>query len=139
MSAAVALTLNLPFNFSGMIFNYMKSNLSRTDKNFKRFWMYPRFIQALLDVKLPDLEKLKKDIMVLEHMDHLTLNRLNVYRGINENERPPYKGPLGHMGDENYVAAGNNRWRNDDSDSATENMGKYLGQRKEDMIFVRKK
>ena len=115
MSATVALTLNLPFNFSGMIFNYMKSNLSRTDKNFKKFWMYPRFIQALLDVKLPDLEKLKKDIMVLEHMDRLTLNRLNVYRGIAENERPPYKGPFGHIIDENYVAPDNDRWRHDDS------------------------
>jgi len=132
MSAAVALTSNLPFNFSGMIFNYMKSNLSRTDKNFKKFWMYPRFIQALLDVKLPDLEKLKKDIMVLEHMDRLTLNRLNVYQGIDENERPPYKGPFGHIRDENYVAPGNDRWRHDDSGSGEENMEKYLGQRELD-------
>ena len=132
MSAAVALTLNIPFNFSGMIFSYMKSNLSRTDKNFKKFWMYPRFIQALIDIQLPDLEKLPKDIMVLEHMDRLTLNRLNIYRGISKSERPPYKGPFGHIRNENYIAPANNQWRHDDSDSGSENMEKYLGQRELD-------
>jgi len=65
-------------------------------------------------------------------MDHLTLNRLNVYRGLDENERSPYQGPFGHIRDENYVDPGKNRWRNDDSDSATENMEKYLGQRELD-------
>ena len=41
MCVAVALTLNKPFNFSGLIFHYMKSNLIRKDKNFKKYWMYP--------------------------------------------------------------------------------------------------
>ena len=49
MCGAVALVLNRPFNFSGLIFHYMKSNLVRKDKNFKKYWMYPRFIQIMID------------------------------------------------------------------------------------------
>ena len=59
-------------------------------------------------------------------MDRLTLNRANSYRGVSEAERPPHKGPFGHVKDENYVAPEDNKWRHDDSDSETEDMDDYI-------------
>ena len=114
------------FNFSGLIFHNMKSNLVRKDKNFKKYWMYPRFIQTMIDNANFGLEKKDKDVMVLEHMDRLTLNKVNSYQNVPESERPPYKGPFGHVRDENYIAPDNDKWRHDDSDSTTEDMDNYI-------------
>ena len=78
--------------------------------------MYPRFIQTMIDNANLGLEKKDKDVMVLEHMDRLTLNRVNAYRNVPEAERPPHKDPFGHVKDENYVAPENDKWRLDESD-----------------------
>ena len=40
----VALLLNRPFNFSGTIFNFIKMNLTRKEKKFKKYLMFPRFL-----------------------------------------------------------------------------------------------
>ena len=59
------------------------------------------------------------------------MNRANSYHGVPEEERPPYKGPFGHVRDENYVAPEDNKWQHDDSDSGTENMKDYVAYRAE--------
>ncbi|KAL8240311.1 hypothetical protein R6Q59_013666 [Mikania micrantha] len=50
-SAMVALILNKPFNFSAMIFKYMSDNITKAKD---RFYMYPRFVQMLIDERLPE-------------------------------------------------------------------------------------
>ena len=96
--------------------------------------MYPRFIQTMIDNTNFGLVKEDKDVMVLEHMDWLTLNKANSYRNVPEAERPPYKGPFGHVRDENYIAPDNDKWRHDDSNSATEDMDDYIAYRVESEV-----
>ena len=128
-SAAVALILNRPFNFSGMIFNYMKMNLTRREKKFKKFLMYPRFLQMMIDNAGLDLEKKNDDVMVLSHMDRLTLNRVMSYRGIPKELRPVTKPMFGHVRNPDYVAPDDDMWRHPESNSETENMDDYVAYR----------
>ena len=128
-SAAVALILNKPFNFSGMIFNYMKMNLTRHEKKFKKFLMYPRFLQIMIDNAGLNLEKKDDDTMVLSHMDRLTLNRVMTYRGIPEGLRPKTKPVFGHVRNPDYVAPEGDAWRHPESNSETENMDDYVAYR----------
>ncbi|KAJ0539528.1 hypothetical protein HanHA300_Chr08g0287361 [Helianthus annuus] len=54
----------------------MKENI--TSKS--RTWMYPRFVQMMLDHAYPDLVKEEdNDLLVLNHMDNETLIRLSKY------------------------------------------------------------
>ncbi|KAD4385628.1 hypothetical protein E3N88_25797 [Mikania micrantha] len=94
--AFVALVLNLPFNFSEMVFSHLKENV--TLKGDKKFLMYPRFLQQLIDAQLPNLPKINADILRLEHMNDTTLNRV----------LPDYIAPISR------------RWRLEDSDSDSE-------------------
>ena len=49
MAGICALANNLPFNFSRFIFNEMKENLAPSNPKTKKFLMYPRFIQMIVD------------------------------------------------------------------------------------------
>ncbi|KAD6118944.1 hypothetical protein E3N88_10215 [Mikania micrantha] len=116
--AFVALVLNRPFNFSELVFTHMKENV--TLKGDKKFLMYPRFLQQLIDAQLPDLSKIDADIIKLEHMNDLTLNRVMSYRG---KERKPASGSLfGHLSRPDYRAPAGPRWRHVDSDSDVEDI-----------------
>ncbi|HEY5235956.1 MAG TPA: hypothetical protein VIJ14_07250 [Rhabdochlamydiaceae bacterium] len=60
-SAMTALVLNKPFNFSGLIFSYMKNNTSSRLK----FLLYPRFIQLILDAVAPNLPKVGRRLPII--------------------------------------------------------------------------
>ncbi|KAF5821296.1 hypothetical protein HanRHA438_Chr01g0012671 [Helianthus annuus] len=76
MCMVTALVLNKKYNFSRIVFHYMKENI--TSKS--RSWMYPRFVQMMIDHAYPDLVKDEdNDLLVLNHMDNETLIRLSKY------------------------------------------------------------
>ncbi|KAJ0719862.1 hypothetical protein HanOQP8_Chr08g0294021 [Helianthus annuus] len=76
MCMVTALVLKKKYNFSRIVFHYMKENI--TSKS--RTWMYPRFVQMMLDHAYPDLVKEEdNDLLVFNHMDNETLIRLSKY------------------------------------------------------------
>ncbi|MFS7912403.1 hypothetical protein Hanom_Chr02g00129571 [Helianthus anomalus] len=76
MSTIAALMLNLKFHYSKMIFDNMINNLGD-----KKWSMYPRFLQILIDSQVFDLDKDAEDIMQFEHMNSSTFECLGAYRG----------------------------------------------------------
>ncbi|KAJ0541341.1 hypothetical protein HanLR1_Chr09g0306781 [Helianthus annuus] len=76
MCMVTALVLNKKYNFSRIVFHYMKDNITSGSKS----WMYPRFVQMMLDHAYPNLVKDEQnDLMLLHHMDNETLIRLSKY------------------------------------------------------------
>ncbi|KAJ0752379.1 hypothetical protein HanPI659440_Chr09g0323661 [Helianthus annuus] len=76
MCMVTALVLNKKYNFSRIVFHYMKDNITSGSKS----WMYPRFVQMMLDHACPNLVKDEQnDLMLLHHMDNETLIRLSKY------------------------------------------------------------
>ncbi|KAJ0832843.1 hypothetical protein HanPSC8_Chr15g0683331 [Helianthus annuus] len=66
MNMVTALVLNKKYNFSKIVFHYMVENITSKNKT----WIYPRFVQMILDHAYPGLERdekddLLKDILVL--------------------------------------------------------------------------
>ncbi|MFS7890127.1 hypothetical protein Hanom_Chr00s000007g01615141 [Helianthus anomalus] len=76
MCMVTTLVLNKKYNFSRIVFHYMKDNITSGSKT----WVYPRFVQMFLDHAYPNLEKdAHNDLLVLNHMDNETLIRLSKY------------------------------------------------------------
>ncbi|KAJ0576072.1 hypothetical protein HanOQP8_Chr05g0182251 [Helianthus annuus] len=75
MNIITCLVLNRPYNISQVLFNHMIDNIKG-----KKYIMYPRFIQMLLDDQVPNLPKDTADELKLQHMSSETLNRLNKYK-----------------------------------------------------------
>ncbi|MFS7993093.1 hypothetical protein Hanom_Chr12g01090041 [Helianthus anomalus] len=76
MCMVTALVLNKKYNYSRILFHYMKDNITFGSKS----WVYPRFVQMMLDHAYPNLVKDEQnDLMVLNHMDKETLIRLSKY------------------------------------------------------------
>ncbi|MFS8001881.1 hypothetical protein Hanom_Chr13g01195531 [Helianthus anomalus] len=76
MNMVTALVLNKKYNFSRIIFHYMKENTTSDSKT----WLYQRFIQMMIDHAYPDLEKEENnDLLALYHMDNETLIVLSRY------------------------------------------------------------
>ncbi|KAI3686898.1 hypothetical protein L1987_80587 [Smallanthus sonchifolius] len=117
-SAFVALVLNIPFNFSEMVFTHLKENISLKGDN--AYLMYPRFLQMIIDDQLPLLPRSDIDMIRLEHMTDVTLNRVQTYRG--RPTKPPHKRLIGHLANSDYVAPANRNWRHDNSDSDREDI-----------------
>ncbi|MFS8023877.1 hypothetical protein Hanom_Chr16g01456651 [Helianthus anomalus] len=70
MNMVTALVLNKKYNFSKIVFHYMVENITSKSKT----WIYPRFIQMILDHAYPNLERDEKnDLLQLFHMDNETL------------------------------------------------------------------
>ncbi|MFS7934871.1 hypothetical protein Hanom_Chr05g00396731 [Helianthus anomalus] len=64
------------YNFSRIIFHYMKENITSGSKA----WLYPRFVQMMIDHAYPDLEKDENnDLLPLYHMDNEMLIVLSRY------------------------------------------------------------
>ncbi|MFS8021502.1 hypothetical protein Hanom_Chr16g01428121 [Helianthus anomalus] len=57
MCMIVALTLNKPYKFTGVIFEHMKANIEK-----EKFLQYPIFVKMMLDDQFPNLVKNKKKI-----------------------------------------------------------------------------
>ncbi|KAF5811317.1 hypothetical protein HanRHA438_Chr04g0189731 [Helianthus annuus] len=115
----VALILNKPFCISRYLFSNMNENLRRTVGSGHKFWMYPRFLQMIMNVQHPDLPKETNDVLQIDVMiDH----SLKIFKGVAAKHYPeetPWK-LFGALGDKNYVAPANDKWRHDDSQSDNE-------------------
>ncbi|MFS7963306.1 hypothetical protein Hanom_Chr08g00736541 [Helianthus anomalus] len=70
MCMVMTLVPNKKYNFSRIVFHYMKDNIT----SGSRSWVYPRFMQMMLDHAYPNLviDELN-DLMMLHHMDNETL------------------------------------------------------------------
>ncbi|KAJ0561282.1 hypothetical protein HanHA300_Chr06g0221141 [Helianthus annuus] len=74
MCMVTALVLIKKYNFSRIIFHCMKDNITSGSKS----WVYPRFVQMMLDHAYPNLVKDEQnDLLILHHMDNETLIRLS--------------------------------------------------------------
>ena len=106
-SAMVALTLNKPFNFSAMIFRYMSDNITKAKY---RFYMYPRFIQMLIDERFPEqnLPLDASDLLKLKHMTDSSLGQVKIYQ--RNNDDVLNKDLVCHRARANYVALVNDAW-----------------------------
>ncbi|MFS7919255.1 hypothetical protein Hanom_Chr03g00210601 [Helianthus anomalus] len=60
-----------------------------------RFLMYPRFVQMLLDDLIPNLAKDDFDLLPLEHMTNLSLERIQQYKNQAEKGVPKFKNLIG--------------------------------------------
>ncbi|KAM0025869.1 hypothetical protein Hdeb2414_s0021g00579741 [Helianthus debilis subsp. tardiflorus] len=113
MNMVTALVLNRKYNFSRIIFHYMKENITSKRKT----WIYPRFVQMILDHAYPDLEKYENnDLLALFHMDNETLKVLARYHK-NHPESSTKEEFFGFIKDKNYQdpdPVDHLKWRNDE-------------------------
>ncbi|MFS7912395.1 hypothetical protein Hanom_Chr02g00129481 [Helianthus anomalus] len=99
MNMVTTLVLNKKYNFSHIVFHYMAENI--TTKS--RTWIYPRFVQMLIDHAYHDIERdVKHDLLVLSHMSNDSLKQLARYH---PNHPKPKKVAafFGFIKDKNYV------------------------------------
>ncbi|KAF5756705.1 hypothetical protein HanXRQr2_Chr17g0817951 [Helianthus annuus] len=118
-----ALILNKPFNISRYIFDNLKENARRplpsaTQRTSTKFWLYPRFLQMMIDDQIPDLPKAEADVLPVNPMNERTLL---IFKSMsNYKESDPIRKLIGHLDVPNYEASQNNKWRRDASDSDDE-------------------
>ncbi|MFS7929146.1 hypothetical protein Hanom_Chr04g00329061 [Helianthus anomalus] len=112
MDMVMALVLNKKYKFSKIVFHYMKENITSKSKT----WIYPRFIQMILDHAYPDLEKDENnDLLVLFPMDNETLKVLARYHK-NHPESSKKTEFFGFIKDKNYQdpdLVDHQKWRNE--------------------------
>ncbi|MFS7948966.1 hypothetical protein Hanom_Chr06g00566011 [Helianthus anomalus] len=73
MNMVTTLVLNKKYNFSKIVFHYLVENATSKSKT----WLYPRFIQRLLDHAYPNLERDEQnDLLIMYHMDNESLKQL---------------------------------------------------------------
>ncbi|KAJ0958713.1 hypothetical protein HanPSC8_Chr01g0041911 [Helianthus annuus] len=118
-----ALILNKPFNISRYIFDNLKENARRplpsaTQRTSTKFWLYPRFLQMMIDDQIPDLPKAEADVLPVNPMNERTLLIFKSMAAYKESD--PIRKLIGHLDVPNYEAPQNNRWRRDASDSDNE-------------------
>ncbi|KAD4981971.1 hypothetical protein E3N88_18642 [Mikania micrantha] len=116
-SAMVALILNIPFNFSAMIFRYISDNITKAKD---RFYMYPRFVQMLIDERLPEqmLPRDAADLLKLKHVTDSSPGQVRVYQ--KSGDVILEKDLIGHCATANYLAPEDDAWRHVESGSNTE-------------------
>ncbi|KAD6118917.1 hypothetical protein E3N88_10188 [Mikania micrantha] len=116
-SAMVALILNKTFNFSAMIFRYMSDNITKAKD---RFYMYPRFVQMLIDDRLPEqmLPREASDLLKLQHMTDSSLGQVRVYQRSGNVILEKYL--ICHCARANYLAPEDDRWRHAECESDNE-------------------
>ncbi|KAJ0616130.1 hypothetical protein HanOQP8_Chr02g0075781 [Helianthus annuus] len=115
----VALVLNKPFNISKFIFANMKENLRRIGcrTSGNKFWMFPRFLQMIMNVQHPNIPKADNDILKIDTMHEQSLlifKGFSVKRYVESN--PPRK-MFGALDNTKYFAPANDKWRHDDCQS----------------------
>ncbi|MFS7957840.1 hypothetical protein Hanom_Chr07g00671111 [Helianthus anomalus] len=96
----------------------MKGNHGKKTRNANKFWMYPRFVQMILDAHIPNLSKVKNDILKISAMKEDTLKMMKTNNKFNEGVVP--RKMIGYLGSLEYVAPENEKWRHDDSGSDNE-------------------
>ncbi|MFS7997034.1 hypothetical protein Hanom_Chr12g01136971 [Helianthus anomalus] len=112
MCMVMTLVLNKKYKFSKIVFHYMVENITSKSKT----WIYPRFVQMMLDHAYPDLERDEKnDLLELYHMDNETLKVLARYH--TNHPEPKKKAEFfGFIKDKNYQdpdPVDHQKWRND--------------------------
>ncbi|KAJ0433845.1 hypothetical protein HanPSC8_Chr17g0773741 [Helianthus annuus] len=138
----VALVLNKPFSISKYIYANMKENLKRTGARTtgNKFWMYPRFLQMIMNIQHPNLPKADNDILKIDAMIE---HSLKIFKGVAANgykERKLPRKMIGALDKKDYVVPENDKWRHNDSQSDDEEpelkkMMKDKFGRKKIMIF----
>ncbi|KAJ0703537.1 hypothetical protein HanPI659440_Chr14g0552201 [Helianthus annuus] len=118
----VSLVLNKPFNISKYIFAILKENLGRTGSvtGGSKFWMYPRFLQMIMNVQHPDLPKDNNDVLKIDAMKEISLKIFKGYGAKSYKESDPPRKLFGFLDSNTYVAPENDKWRHDNSDSDNE-------------------
>ncbi|KAM0030900.1 hypothetical protein Hdeb2414_s0017g00502441 [Helianthus debilis subsp. tardiflorus] len=123
MGLFVALVLNKPFSISRFIFENMKENLTRTGKNRtigSKYWMYPRFLQMIMNVQHPNLPKADNDVLKIEAMNFNSLRLIKNLAHKRYKESDPLRKLFGALHNTAYVAPADNKWRHEDSQSDDE-------------------
>ncbi|KAJ0695304.1 hypothetical protein HanLR1_Chr10g0344071 [Helianthus annuus] len=118
----VALILNKPFSISQFIFANMKDNLRRTGARTSgnKFWMYPRFIQMIMNVQHPDFSKENNDILKVDIMPEQALPIFKGFSSKKYQESDPPRKMFGALAKKDYVAPADDKWRHNDSQSDDE-------------------
>ncbi|KAF5819564.1 hypothetical protein HanXRQr2_Chr02g0079041 [Helianthus annuus] len=123
MGLFVALVLNKPFSISRFIFENMKENLTRTGKNRtigNKYWMYPRFLQMIMNVQHPNLPKAENDMLKIEAMNFNSLRLIRNIANKRYKESDPPRKLFRALHTTAYVAPAENKWRHEDSQSDDE-------------------
>ncbi|KAJ0579932.1 hypothetical protein HanRHA438_Chr04g0160061 [Helianthus annuus] len=118
----LALMLNKPFSISQFLFANMKDNLRRTGSRTtgKKFWMYPRFMQMIMNAQHPDLPKADTDILKIKIMLDHSFNLFKGHSAKKYKESDPPRKIFGALAIKAYVAPDNDKWRHNDSQSDDE-------------------
>ncbi|MFS7979265.1 hypothetical protein Hanom_Chr10g00925351 [Helianthus anomalus] len=118
----VALVLNNSFSISKYIYANMKENMKRTGGRTtgNKFWMYPRFLQMIMNVQHPNLPKADNDLLKIDTMIE---HSLKIFRGVAANrykESQPPRKLIGALDKTDHVAPENDKWHHNDSQSDDE-------------------
>ncbi|MFS7964397.1 hypothetical protein Hanom_Chr08g00749891 [Helianthus anomalus] len=118
----VALVLNKPFSISKYIFSNRKENMTRNGSRItgNKFWMYPRFLQMIMNVQHPNLPKSDDDILKIEPM---ILNSLRIIKSLaakRYKESDHARKLIGALGKPDYIAPADDKLRHDDNQSYDE-------------------
>ncbi|KAM0064535.1 hypothetical protein Hdeb2414_s0003g00104081 [Helianthus debilis subsp. tardiflorus] len=112
INMVTTLVLNKKYNFLKIVFHYMKENITSGSKT----WIYPRFVQMMIDHAYPNLEKdANNDLLSLYDMDNDTLIVLSRYHK-NHLESTTKAEFFGFIKDKNYkdpYPVDHQKWRND--------------------------
>ncbi|MFS7907150.1 hypothetical protein Hanom_Chr01g00067881 [Helianthus anomalus] len=111
MNIITSLVLNMPYNVSKVIFEYMAENAKAGST---KYIMYPRFIHMLIDGQFKDIQKRDDDILSLRNMTPETISRLT------KGPEPRVKRMICKINNPAYVAPENNMWRHESSNSENE-------------------
>ncbi|KAJ0800701.1 hypothetical protein HanPI659440_Chr03g0106591 [Helianthus annuus] len=115
MNIITCLVLNRLYNVSQVIFDHMVDNVGSGSGKY----MYPRFIQMMIDDQVKDIPKDAADRLGLRNMTTDTLSRLS------KNPKKDYPEPRARrmickIDNPGYVASENDAWRHENSNSESE-------------------
>ncbi|KAJ0792330.1 hypothetical protein HanOQP8_Chr01g0016861 [Helianthus annuus] len=118
----VALVLNKSFSISKFIYANMKENLRRTGSRTSgnKFWMFPRFLQMIMNVQHLGLPKADNDVLKINAMFEQSLRIFKVFAAKRYTESDPPRKMFGASRNTQYVAPANDKWRHDDNQSDDE-------------------
>ncbi|KAM0029565.1 hypothetical protein Hdeb2414_s0018g00527541 [Helianthus debilis subsp. tardiflorus] len=101
----------------------MKENMTRTGKNRtigSKYWMYPRFLQMIMNTQHPSLPKADNDLLKIEAMNLHSLRLIRNMAAKRYKESVPPRKLFDALHNTAYVAPADNKWRHEDSQSDDE-------------------
>ncbi|KAF5813407.1 hypothetical protein HanXRQr2_Chr03g0097931 [Helianthus annuus] len=112
MNIITCLVLNIPYNVSKVIFEYLIENVKAGST---KYIMYPRFMMMMIDDQFKDIPKDANDVLGLRNMTADTISRLA------KGPEPRVKRMICRINNPAYVAPENDAWRHGNSNSEYEN------------------